>query len=238
VVAALGWYSLDAAATQGSHAGEAVLMPVIAASLTGFGLLLAAIDLWYRKHVGWLMAMVLLYALAFVQLLSGWNLEAGAVFLIATVVMFPAGAFFYRRWRELPQRAVLQRLAFAGAVPLGYGFAGLVVMEPSGFGHRLGLWEAATATARIATFGGTGVPIPLTAQANVLVLSIGALSAAAVLYAGWIAAPWLCRELGLPEITASGGHRNEFIELAGGRETPVQERIATTGGSESRRIVA
>src|SRR5262245_45214598 len=71
VVAALGWYSLEAAANQGSRVGEAVLMPVIAASLTGFGLLVTVIDLWYRKRVGWLMAMVLLYTLALVELLSG-----------------------------------------------------------------------------------------------------------------------------------------------------------------------
>mgnify|MGYP005809952037 CR=1 FL=1 len=235
VVAGLGCYSLEAAAHQGSRPAEAVLLPVMAASLVGLGLLIAAMDLWYRKRAGWFVAMVLLYALALVQLLSGWNLEAGAVFLVATVILFPAGPVFYRRWRELPLTAALRRMAFLGAVPLVYGFGGLSMIDRTGFGRRLDAWEAATAAVRFVRFGGLGMPVPLTAQADVLVLSIGALSAVAVLYALWIVSPRLCRELDLPAF-AGGAPRNK-INGRPGVGKPAADEI-TNAGSEHRRIVA
>lgn len=151
--------------------------------LAGFFLLFLAYNLWRRKRVAWMVAVVLLASLVVAHLLKRHDEIFSAVTAVNLAILL-----WQRRWFTVRQdtptlRQGLLRFGLSLLFALIYGTVGFYLSEERAFGHEFDARAAVTVTLRTFFNLGESGLIPQTRHARWFLDSLQVLGAVSMTYA-------------------------------------------------------
>jgi len=163
--------------------------------LFGFVLVLATVDLWWRRQRAGQLSVVLLAAAACSHLVQGRGITEGSLSILVAALLLAMAPLFRRRSRPLALPHAVQRVAFAGCVVVGWGVAGFWLMDPTQFGERFAWWQALDQTLRITSFSPVPRILPYTGYAGWFLLALCTLAVAGLVYGALVLVPLLRTEM-------------------------------------------
>ena len=122
----------------------------LAAGLAGFALILVARNLWRRKRIAWLVALVTLVISAISHILKGLDYEEALLAGGLAIWLFGLKPNFHARSDSPSVRQGLRAMAFSMLFTLGYGVAGFYLLDRH-YSDNFGLWAAMRQTVAMFT---------------------------------------------------------------------------------------
>jgi phosphatidylglycerol lysyltransferase len=122
-----------------SHGGH------LTSALAGFALLLLALGLWRRKHVGWILTVTILGISIPVHLIKGLDYEEALLTALLLILLIVTRRHFYARSDVPSVRAGLFALLASLGFTLAYGVLGFFLLDRH-FQINFGFWDAVRQT--------------------------------------------------------------------------------------------
>lgn len=152
--------------------------------LTGFALIIVAVNIYRRKYRAFQLAISLSVFSFVAHLLKGHDFEEALFSLLLAITLWWMRGNFTVRSSRLDWRAILLRIGVALSVAFGYGLAGFWLLDEREFGVNFN-WQASIhQTLLYLTWFSGGRLVPHTHYASWFLDSLSALSVAVIAYAG------------------------------------------------------
>lgn len=184
----------------------------LAAAFAGFVLVTLATNLWRRKHMAWLLVIILLGISATSHLLKGLDYEEAVLSIVIMVWLWHLRHYFYAKSDSPSIVQGLRTLIYALTFTLAYGTAGFYLLDRH-FKIHFDFWSAVKQTVvMFARFYDPGLQ-PVTAYGQRFADSIYVLGAVSMVYAIiMVFRPVLVRKPASEEETA---HAKQIVERWG-----------------------